>query len=187
MTVICCPSCGGEMSLDVLVAHNELRRVLFDLLEKSLSCGSLVLRYVGLFRPAKNRMSADRFAKLIGQLLPDIQREAITHKGRDWPVPVDAWNAGLEAMLEKASAGKLQLPLENHNYLYAVLVGMADKAEAQAESQREEERRHSASLVVAHTGPVAVTEAVKKGVPEHIRQQLDELRRGAPVKEVNRA
>jgi hypothetical protein len=141
MTLLCCPSCGGEMSLDVLIAHNELRQATFTLVEKSLSLGSLTMRYIALFRPAKNRMSADRWAKLITQLLPDLQRGAITHKGREWEIPLETWKQGFEAMLEKAAGGKLTLPLDNHNYLYTVLVGLADKTEAVVEERVEQERR----------------------------------------------
>ncbi|MBI2770022.1 MAG: hypothetical protein HYX47_10390 [Burkholderiales bacterium] len=129
------------MSLDVLLAHNELRQATAALVEKSLSLGSLATRYIALFRPAKNRMSPDRWAKLIMQLLPDVQRNAITHKGREWHMPLESWKLGLEAMLEKAAAGKLTLPLDSHAYLYTVLAGMADKVEAAAESQTETQRR----------------------------------------------
>jgi hypothetical protein len=182
MTLLCCPSCGGEMSLDVLIAHNELRQATFSLVEKSLSLGSLVLRYVALFRPAKNRMSADRWAKLIGQLLPDLQRNAITYKGRDWHMPLEGWKAGFEAMLEKAAAGKLTLPLENHNYLYTVLVGLADKVEAVAEEQTEQSRR-AERPAAAPAGPVTAAEALTRtlGMPAHIKAQADAIRRGEPL------
>lgn len=142
MSHLQCPSCGAEMSLDVALANEALRRATVDLITMSLPLGSLVLRYVGLFRPAKNRLSPDRMAKLIGQLVPDMQRGAIQHKGRDWAMPINAWRTGLEAMLEKAAADKITLPLENHNYLYTVLAGQADKVEAREETQREAERRH---------------------------------------------
>jgi hypothetical protein len=181
MTLLCCPSCGGEMSLDVLISHNELRQATFGLVEKSLSLGSLVLRYVALFRPAKNRMSADRWAKLIGQLQPDLQRNAIAHKGREWHMPLESWKLGFEAMLEKAAAGKLTLPLENHNYLYTVLVGMADKVEAVAEETTERSRR-TEGPVQAPAGPVTVAEALTRtlGMPAYIKAQADAIRRGAP-------
>lgn len=185
MTQLCCPSCGGEMSLDVLIAHNDLRQAVFGLVEKSLPLGSLVVRYVGLFRPAKNRMSADRWAKVIGQLLPDLQREAIAHKGREWPMPIESWKLGFEAMLEKAAAGKLTLPLENHNYLYAVLVGLADKVEAVAEEQVEQTRR-TVRLAGPAAGPVWAVDALERtvGMPAHIKAQAEALRRGIPLSEV---
>lgn len=130
------------MSLDVALTHEELRRAMHDLLLISLPLGSLVMRYVNLFRPAKNRLSGDRMARLVGELVPDIQRSAITHRGREWAMPIDGWKTGLETMLERASNGKLDLPLDSHAYLYTVLAGLAEKVEAQAEAEREAERRH---------------------------------------------
>lgn len=184
MTTLRCPGCGGEMSIDILLSHNALRQAIVDLVEKGLSLGSLVMRYVGLFRPATNRMSPDRFCKLIEQLLPDVERNAITFKGREWSIPRAVWEQGFEAMLEKAGAKKLTLPLENHNYLYSVLVGIADKAEAVEETASEQERRHvRAPLTTA--GPVSLAAIVSKaGVPEHIRAELDAVRSGVPLAQV---
>jgi hypothetical protein len=169
------------MSLDVLIAHNELRQAAFTLVEKSLSLGTLVMRYIALFRPAKNRMSADRWAKLITQLLPDLQREAITHKGRDWPMSIESWKLGLEAMLEKAAAGKLTLPLDNHQYLYTVLAGMSDKVEAVAEERVEEQRRHK-PLDDVVKGPQTAVAALHKGIPATVLAEMDAIRERAANK-----
>lgn len=156
MSHLQCPACGAEMSLDVALANEALRRATVELISMGLPLGSLVLRYVGLFRPVKNRLSPDRMAKLIAQLLPDMQRSAITHKGREWAAPLASWRAGLESMLEKAAADKLSLPLDNHNYLYAVLVGLADKAEATDERQAEHDRRSREH----QAGAISISDAI---------------------------
>ncbi len=129
------------MSLDVLLAHEALRQAMAELVKMSTPVGGLVLRYVGLFRPAKNAMSADRMAKLIGQLLLDMQSGYINHKGRDWTMPIEAWRTALESMVAGAAAGKLTLPLENHNYLYAVLVGLAERLEKHGQKEEASEQR----------------------------------------------
>lgn len=183
MSHLQCPACGAEMSLDVVMSHEVLRRATFDLLQMSLPLGALVMRYVALFRPAKNRMSPDRMAKLVGQIVPDMQRELIRHKGRDWPAPRDSWRMALEAMLDKAASGKLTLPLDSHGYLYAVIAGAADRQEADAEEAIEQERRQRVNPGPAPSSPAHVVDAVTKklGVPEHIKQQLDALRRGESI------
>lgn len=199
MTLLRCPGCGGEMSIDVLLSHNALRQAIVDLVEKGLSLGSLVMRYVGLFRPATNRMSPDRFCKLIQQLLPDLERRAITFKGRDWAIPPQVWQQGLEAMLEKAAGDKLTLPLDNHNYLYSVLVALADKVEAAQEQQVEEQRRTPTREVegvrpgntpvygdepIGRSTTVADLATRALGVPEHIRAEIEAVRSGKPLAEV---
>lgn len=181
MSQLQCPACGAEMSLDVVLSHEALRRATFELLQMSLPLGALVMRYVALFRPAKNRMGADRMAKLVAQLLPDMQRQVITHRGRDWDMPLEGWRAGFEAMLEKAAAGKLTLPLDTHAYLYTVLVGLADKLEAGQEESTEQQRRNRGGDgpnvgLVSAADLVQKAEPRKLGVPDHIKAQLADIR-----------
>ena len=186
MSHVQCPACGAEMSLDVCLSHEALRRATFELLTISLPLGALVMRYIALFKPAKNRLSPDRMAKLVQQLLPDMQRCAINHKGREWHMPMTGWRAGLETMLEKAAADKLSLPLDNHQYLYTVLAGMADKVEA-TEEQTNEQQRRTQRAPTTNTGPVSVATAVAqavaqpRGVPAYIREQAAAIKRGEPI------
>jgi hypothetical protein len=44
-------------------------------------------------------------------------------------------------MLTARDTGRLDLPMKGHAYLYSVLVGLADKSEAGAETQAEAQRR----------------------------------------------
>lgn len=167
-----CPACGAEMSLDVALTHDELRRAVAELISVSLPLGSLITRYVGLFRPSKNRLSGDRMARLVGQLVPDIQRGAITHRGRDWTVPLECWRSGFEAMLAKAASGKLDLPLESHAYLYTVLTGMAEKVEAAAEAEREDGRRHGQEVAERRAGSAGThVVALQRALDPALRQR----------------
>ena len=183
MSLLQCPACGAEMSLDVLLSNEALRLAMVDLVKISLPLGALAMRYIGLFRPAKNRMSPDRMAKLMGQLVPDMQRGAITHKGRDWAMPQDGWRAGLEALLEMAAAGTLTLPLDNHRYLYTVLVGLADKVEA-TEERAVETTREQRVVTGRPAGLQSVADVVEKTttMPPHIRDQIAALKRGESIK-----
>lgn len=183
MSALQCPACGAEMSLDVALTHEALRRATFSLLQQSLPLGAMVMRYVALFRPAKNRMSPDRMAKLVELLLPDLQRQAISHKGRNWKVTHDGWRMGFESVLEKAANGKLTLPLENHRYLYTVLCGMADQLEAEEERAIEQARRTERPAgPVAGPVPVALAAANAAPIPDHVRAQMAALRRGQSIK-----
>lgn len=144
MTTLRCIACGAEMSLDALLAHEELRVASYELLSLCLPLGALLLRYVGLFRPAKNKMSASRMAQLLNNLLPLIRKQTIEHNGRDWHVPEEVWRAGIDEMVKKADAGKLTLPLTSNGYLFTILADLASKIEAEQEKQTEQQRRHPA-------------------------------------------
>lgn len=151
---VTCPSCGADMDLDVLLAHEDSRHALAQLAAMSLPLGKLVLQYLRLFKPASRQMSHSRVVKLIGELLPDLQRQSISRKGREWSVPRESWSLAIEHVLAMRDKGSLTLPLTSHGYLYEVLAGMADKVEAQAERDVEAQRRgraHSAGVESAIT------------------------------------
>lgn len=138
---VVCPCCHAEMSLDVLIASDEARMAVGPVLERALGLGGVAMRYIALFRPEKRRMSIERMCKLVGELMPDIERRAINRKGRDWAAPIEVWRTGMETVLAKRDKGTLTLPLTSHGLLYEVMCGLAEKAESQAEREREDQRR----------------------------------------------
>ena len=138
---VTCPGCGAEMTLDVLLAHEDSRQALATLAQMATPLGALVLKYLALFRPAKRQMSHSRVVALIAELLPDLQRGAIARNGRDWAAPVEAWRAAIETVIAARDKGTLTLPLKSHGYLYEVIPGPADKQEAPAERETEADRR----------------------------------------------
>ncbi|MBQ1761288.1 MAG: hypothetical protein IIZ92_00115 [Aquincola sp.] len=138
---VTCPSCGAEASLDVLITHDELRSLIAAVLTMSLPLGALVVRYMRLFKPATQVLRVERMRKLLEPLVADMRRAAITRKGREWAAPTEAWKLAIETVLDAHSAGRLDLPLADHGYLYEVLLRMADKAEAASERATEADRQ----------------------------------------------
>lgn len=137
-----CPACGAEMTLDVAVAHEGARAATLTALELPAALGKQLIAYVSLFRPPKRQLSHDRLAAILGELLPMIQSAQIERNGRTWPAPIEYWRAGIEAMLAKRDADRLQLPLKSHGYLLEIIAGMANAAEGKAETKRETERAY---------------------------------------------
>ncbi|MDO9094472.1 MAG: hypothetical protein Q8R98_01860 [Rubrivivax sp.] len=149
---MCCPACHAELSLEVILSHEAARQAVARLAAVSLPFGALTLRYMALFRPEKRGLSIERMVRLIDELLPDIERRAITRKGRDWDAPVEAWRAAIEVVLNKRDKATLTLPLTSHGLLYEVLAGLAEKVEARAEADQEQQRRQRRTTG-ADTGP----------------------------------
>jgi hypothetical protein len=149
---VTCPACHAELSLEVILANEAARHAVARLATLSLPFGALALRYVALFRPEKRGLSIDRMVRLIEELLPDIERQAITRKGRDWDAPIEAWRAAIEVVLSKRDKGTLTLPLTSHGLLHEVLAGLAEKVEARAEADTEQQRKHRRTTG-ADTGP----------------------------------
>lgn len=155
----CCPVCAAELTIEQLFVNAETRQAFARLASISLPMGVKLLMYVGLFAPAKNRMAVARKVKLIEELLPDVLRGAIERKGREWQVSHDDWREAIDRMLAARDARKLSLPLTGHNYLYEILVDMADKAEAIDERTQERQRLERAKRG-GSAGPVSAGDLV---------------------------
>lgn len=141
---ICCPVCRSELSLEQITRSLDDEQAFTRLVALSVPMAHLVVMYVGLFTPEKQALTLRKKVRLIAQLLPDLQRQTITHKGRDWTAPHQLWERAIEQVLAARAAGRIDLPFTIHGYLYAVLAGMAEKKEASAEALREAERRSDA-------------------------------------------
>lgn len=141
MSDLHCPACGADFDMATLFASEADQQAFDRLVTTIMPIGRQVLLYIGLFTPPKQRLTAAKKFKLLYQLAPDLERRVITFKGRDWAAPLPAWALAIDQMLASRAAGRLELPMKGHGYLYAMLATMADKAEASAEQQREAERR----------------------------------------------
>mgnify|MGYP000568786957 FL=1 len=118
-----CPCCGAENSLDALIAHEGARQAMWAVAQVGGEVGKLAVQYIALFRPAKTALTFERMAKLLGELLPDMERGAISRNSLEYPAPPEAWIYGFRELLARRNAGSLKLPLKSHGYLYEVISG----------------------------------------------------------------
>ncbi len=153
-----CPACQAEMSLDAAIGREVDGRALATFIAANVPLGAQLVNYIALFRPAKRRLSLARVVNLFEELQPDLQRGVINRKGRDWVAPAEVWRTAIEQVLAARDKGTLTLPLTSHGYLYEVIVGHADKAEAVAERVQIDtaRQRNGAST----SAPVAVQQAL---------------------------
>ncbi|WP_175228923.1 hypothetical protein [Paraburkholderia humisilvae] len=183
------------MSLDVVLADDAPREALLAIIEAHPAGDSFIkplLRYVGLFAPAKTQMSHTRMASLLNELAPMIRAAQIERNGRTWVCPVDYWRQGFEHMLAQRDQGRLNLPLKSHGYLLEVLAGLADQAESRAETHTERQRQGHAGLGTpeARASPatsvpavIAAAESGERQITPGIAASLKTLRR--ITKEIN--
>ncbi|MGS0980617.1 hypothetical protein [Burkholderia glumae] len=137
------------MSLDVLLAEDAPREALNAIVAAHPAGETFVkplLRYVGLFAPAKSQMSHSRIAALVNEIAPMIRTAQIERSGRVWPAPLDYWMRGFEQMLALRDLARLNLPLKSHGYLLEVIAGFTEKAEARREIHTEHQRQGHAGL-----------------------------------------
>lgn len=160
-----CPVCGTTISMEHLLINADDRSVVLRLLAMGTPIGAAVGQYTRLFDPPKSRLTMRKQARIVKELVPDIERRAITHRGRDWAVPLPMWEAGIDQMLDARNAGKLDLPMTSHRYLYAILAALADKAEGQQEAE---------ALAAARAAPHQATVTVR-GQPLPMGQALQQV------------
>lgn len=184
-----CAACGAEESLDALLLRmiddDQVRRLIADVLTTSLPLGGLLVRYLRLHKPLKQKLRMDKCATLLAELVPDIQRTAIQRNGRTWAVSFDSWKAALQAVFDAATKGTLTLTLQGNGYLYATLMRMADKAEGQQERQTEAERARPRQDTVTVKGQsMSIGEALERvhGGRDPALAKLDaDNRKAAPM------
>ena len=177
MTDITCPACGAIF--DIVVAfQSEEDRAAFDRLAASVTpLKARLMHYIALHRTAKHQLKLRKQAALLLQLLPDLERQAITWKGRDWPAPLTAWTQAIDQMLERRDASTLELPLKGHGYLYAVLAGMAVRGQA---------LEIGAALDVVYGGKDPALAAIEQRelnaapIPADLRARMRQIKRGQP-------
>lgn len=196
MSDLSCPVCGTELDVSTLFAHEDHQRAFARLASVSIPLGARVLQYIGLFTPPKQRLTAAKKIKLLLQLLPDLERQAIQHKGREWVAPLQAWSAAFDQMLASRDAGRLELPMKGHGYLYSVLAGLANQHEARAEAETEALRRtapqrdtvqvRGQAVAIANVlkdpALAAIEESSRQAapMPPEVRQRLQQLKGGRP-------
>ena len=143
-TTLTCPACGSINSLEAHLAHSDGVRAVVAALQLGGALGRLVVGYLGLFKPAKSRLTPARQANILEELIPLINAAQFARNGNTYTAPRDAWEAGLIAVTEQAAKGNVAAPLKNHNYLLQIMAGMLDqaqhkagvKAEARVDQQR---------------------------------------------------
>lgn len=82
---IACPICGTELTIIQLFASETTQMAVSRMIAVGMPLGAKVLEYVTLFAPPKTRLTVPKQIKIMLQLLPDLERRAINHRGREWP------------------------------------------------------------------------------------------------------
>ena len=157
--LVTCPVCFARYALEAALNDEAARQAMGRL----AGCGGPTLRrvvaYVGLFRPEKHALAWGRAGRLIGEVVDIIEAGEIRRRGRPWALTRAQFDEALDVVVERREGGRLALPLKNHSYLLEVAAGIADKAEAAAERETEDKRRHRGEGAKRAGATTAVTEA----------------------------
>ena len=137
-----CPDCGAQAHVTAFFVEDDGKRLAMTVAGLEPELGRALLGYLGLFKPPKTALRMARAAKLAQEVAELVAAGNVCKDERGGVRRVTTpatWAAGIEQML--AQRGSLSLPLESHGYLRAVVFGLADKADAADERQREADAR----------------------------------------------
>lgn len=160
-----CPECGFHAPLTAFVLDIEWKQawmLSLDGVPQELRNGNLI-RYLALFQPKKRKLTAQRAAKVLQDLIALVSEGSV-----DWdrigriPAPPWLWAAGIRAIVEMEPE-KRPKHLEDHNYLRRTVWNKANRLAGKAEAQREEALRcgargGDAATLRAHGDPLGVGE-----------------------------
>lgn len=126
MTVrVTCPACGCRGDIEAFLVEEDAKRMAAGFAEMEPALGRAVLRYLRMFKPAKQELRASRAATLVADLMALITAGTVCKDergGQRRPAPVAVWVDALEQMLANPPS---TTPLTNHHYLRAVAYGVA--------------------------------------------------------------
>lgn len=137
-----CPECGVQAHVTAFFVEDDGKRLAMTVAGMSPELGRATIAYLGLFKPLKTALRMARAAKIAAEVADLVAAGSVCRDERNGvrrPASQAMWALGMEQML--AQRASLSLPLESHGYLRAVVFGLADKADAAEERQREADTR----------------------------------------------
>lgn len=136
---ICCPECQSTFPLAAGFFDADGKRLALVLADAEPTLARAVIGYLALHKPAKHALRLSRAAKLAEEVIALACRGEVCRGGLCRPASPGAFVQAIETMIEGRS--KLRLPLSGHGYLTEVTFAIADKADAEAERQKEDQLR----------------------------------------------
>ncbi len=136
----CCPSCGFSGEIEAFLIEPEAKRAIARVAALEPAIGKLVGPYLRLFANGKRGVQLRRAVALIDELAALVDAGEVCRDERVGvrrPASPTMWATGMEQMIGQPPSG----PLKNHHYLRAIVFGLADSADAQAERAREQSAR----------------------------------------------
>lgn len=138
-----CIRCGYRAPVSCFLEAAGDGEILAEYIKLPHAVQAPFFKYLSLFRPASGcSCQQSKIVRLIREMIGLLATGHVAHpkKGRvDRPCSPHVWAQGMERMIEQSAT--LDLPLDNHNYLRAVVWQMADQADA-----KQEQRQHQQIL-----------------------------------------
>jgi len=133
-----CPGCGLVASAEAWANDAACREAFAEIVNLPPAVAKVALPYMSLFRPAKTALTWTKAHRLLKELRGLVEAGHVQVSGKvARPCSPQMWAMAIEEML--ARRDRLDRSLPNHNYLRQVAHGLADRADSQAETRRNQD------------------------------------------------
>lgn len=167
-----CPYCGNSvdaiMALE-MQAGNEWTQLLHDL---PISFIGALLRYLELFKPAKQELRWSRRLNLTQELMPMIKAAQVKRSGIAYAAPLPTWEA--EMLRLAARPASVKFPLKSNAYLLAVLAAKGEQHAAQLERDIEHRRQFRSTAVAVNSPPEMTTDQITEMLQAETQRKKQE-------------
>jgi len=131
-----CPMCGKTFNVQDAMMDQEWREII-QLLPSFGGHGRLIFEYIEKFGVSPLRMKSKKILRLLEEMARLFKTGEFMYQKRKH-------TAGLPVVIEaiKAVCNKhFAIPIENHNYLKKVMIGLQEEAEREKSKRKEKELR----------------------------------------------
>jgi hypothetical protein len=173
MPDVICDRCGFRKDLLAAISDDAARQAIAQALRLPAPLADATLRYMALFESAGRGLTWPRYAKILESLVNLMGAGTVRWKGNHRVAAPALWAECLREMVEHTT---LELPLKNHNYLVAMVYRKADAVEAQAERQREEQRRTDPAKARQEQHGKAPEAKATEGAPKPVAELMAEAK-----------
>ena len=140
-----CPHCGTYAPLEAFLADADAKAAVLAVSNLPGDLPRLTWAYLGLFRrPGASRvLTWERVGRVVSELTALVSEPETQWKGqRIVPNHSKYWSQAMQMVLDRETAGKLERPLDGHNYLRAIAYEIAEKAWHAGNVRREAEAQY---------------------------------------------
>lgn len=136
-----CPACGAQATPECFAGTS--REYFKRLLAVPYGLIRRVLMYIALFRTTHVAATA-----LLDELIPVMESCQLQFQQQTHTIPPACWSQALDQMQSQRATIGRQI---THNFLWKVVIGLAQKHDANAEAERELNRQ-AKTLIAMHKG-----------------------------------
>ena len=139
-----CPYCNKDFDPREATAEAEWREII-GLLPEFGPYSRLAMEYCELFGVAPLRIKTKKLLRLLREVAALFRNESFKYQKKQYKIS----RAGIAEALKIVCNKHFEQPLENHNYLKKVMIGIAEREQRQESIRREKELRRKEERIMA--------------------------------------